>query len=259
MDKHKRVGSKGGMERSFGFTEVDEEHKQAKVDQVFDSVASKYDLMNDVMSLGMHRLWKEAFVTRLNPKRSPNWKLLDVAGGTGDVAFKVFNRSAQQANITVLDINRSMLEIGKQRAQKFQQPSSLTFIEGNAESLPFPDHSFDAYTIAFGIRNVPHIDKALQEAWRVLKYGGRFMCLEFSEVDLPLFSTFYDLWSFYSIPFLGKQITGDAESYRYLVESIRKFPNQKDFATMIEKAGFRQVKFYNLTGGIAAIHSGWKI
>lgn len=254
-----RVGAGGGMEKSFGFTTVAESEKQTKVNEVFHSVAKKYDLMNDIMSGGMHRLWKDAFVNWLSPSARARWNVLDVAGGTGDIAFKIIDASAQQAHATVLDISGSMLEVGKERAKKRGLLEQVDFIEANAENLPFQNNQFDVYTIAFGIRNVPHIDKALAEAYRVLKTGGRFMCLEFSEVEIPLLDRIYDLWSFHGIPRVGKMVANDSESYRYLVESIRKFPRQADFATMINEAGFSRVTFRNLTGGIAAIHSAWKI
>lgn len=258
-DSHSRVGSHGGMENSFGFKAVKEEDKQNLVNDVFHSVARKYDVMNDVMSVGMHRLWKDAMVAWLSPPHMEGWKVLDVAGGTGDIAFKIIEASRRRAHATVLDINGSMLEVGQERAEKKGLLSNCNFIEANAEALPFEDKQFDAFTIAFGIRNVPHIDQALSEAFRVLKPGGRFMCLEFSEVQLPILDKVYDLWSFHGIPRVGQMIAGDADSYRYLVESIRKFPSQHDFADMITMAGFSQVKYRNLTGGIAAIHSGWKI
>ncbi len=254
-----RVGAKGGMEHSFGFTRVDETQKQFMVDGVFHSVAGNYDKMNDILSLGLHRVWKNSMVAWLSPPSIANWKVLDVAGGTGDIAFRILNASCQKAHVTVLDINGSMLSVGKKRAQKNGLASRIDFVEANAEHLPFEDQSFDAYTIAFGIRNVPHIDKALKEAFRVLKPGGRFLCLEFSNVEMPLLDKIYDLWSFHVVPKLGKIIANDGDAYRYLVESIRKFPKQDDFAHMINDAGFSRVLYRNLTGAIAALHSGWKI
>ena len=258
-DSNSRVGSLGGMENSFGFKAVKEDEKQNMVNNVFHSVARKYDVMNDVMSVGMHRLWKDAMVAWLSPPHIDGWSVLDVAGGTGDISFKIIEASGRHAHATVLDINGSMLEVGRERAEKKGLLNHCNFVEANAEKLPFDDRQFDAYTIAFGIRNVPHIDKALSEAFRVLKPGGRFMCLEFSEVELPILDKVYDLWSFHGIPRVGQMIAGDADSYRYLVESIRKFPRQNDFADMIRSAGFSRVSYRNLTGGIAAIHSGWKI
>ncbi|WP_455474175.1 bifunctional demethylmenaquinone methyltransferase/2-methoxy-6-polyprenyl-1,4-benzoquinol methylase UbiE [Bartonella sp. B30(2025)] len=254
-----RVGIKGGMEHSFGFKKVDEAQKQSMVDDVFHSVAENYDKMNDILSLGLHRVWKNAMVTWLSPPARPTWKVLDVAGGTGDIAFRILNASRKQARATVLDINASMLNVGKQRAQKNGLVSLINFVEANAEHLPFEDQSFDAYTIAFGIRNVPHIDQALREAFRVLKPGGRFLCLEFSNVEMPLLDQIYDLWSFRVIPKLGQFIADDGDAYRYLVESIRKFPKQDDFVHIINEAGFSRVSYRNLTGAIAALHSGWKI
>ncbi|MBP1851464.1 bifunctional demethylmenaquinone methyltransferase/2-methoxy-6-polyprenyl-1,4-benzoquinol methylase UbiE [Rhizobium halophytocola] len=254
-----RISSKGGMETSYGFRNVSETEKQGMVNEVFHKVAKRYDIMNDVMSAGLHRVWKDAMIGALHPRKDPTYKVLDVAGGTGDIAFRIVEASRRLAHATVLDINGSMLSVGAERAEKKGLSDNLTFVEANAEDLPFEDKSFDAYTIAFGIRNVPHIDVALKEAYRVLKRGGRLLVLEFSEVEMPLLDRFYDSWSFNAIPRFGKMITGDAEPYQYLVESIRKFPNQRDFAAMITEAGFSRVTYTNYSGGIAALHSGWKI
>ncbi|MCM2439536.1 bifunctional demethylmenaquinone methyltransferase/2-methoxy-6-polyprenyl-1,4-benzoquinol methylase UbiE [Agrobacterium vitis] len=254
-----RTSADGGMETSYGFRDVAEGEKQGLVNDVFHKVAKRYDIMNDVMSAGMHRVWKDALIATLNPRKDANYKVLDVAGGTGDIAFRIIEASRRLAHATVLDINGSMLGVGQERAQKKGLSDNLTFVEANAEALPFEANQFDAYTIAFGIRNVPRIDVALSEAYRVLKRGGRLLVLEFSEVQMPLLDRFYDQWSFKAIPRFGKMITGEAEPYQYLVESIRKFPNQQDFAAMITKAGFSKVSFTNYTGGIAALHSGWKI
>ena len=244
----------------FGFETVPLREKQAKVDDVFHKVAGRYDLMNDLMSAGLHRAWKSALLTAVNPPKDRPFRHLDVAGGTGDVAFSVLEAGGPQTDVTVLDINAEMLSVGRDRAAKrFPGDERIAFVQGNAEELGLPDNHFDAYTIAFGIRNVPHIDVALSEAFRVLKRGGRLLVLEFSEVELPLLDKAYDVWSFNAIPRFGKMITGDAEPYQYLVESIRKFPNQADFARMIERAGFSSVRFTNYTGGIVALHSGWKI
>lgn len=254
-----RTGTDDAMKRSFGFREVGEGEKQGHVNDVFHKVAQRYDVMNDLMSAGMHRLWKDAMVSTLAPAKRGDWKSLDVAGGTGDVAFRIVERSQRNAHVTVLDINGSMLGVGAERAAKKGLSDNVDFVEANAEELPFEDKSFDAYTIAFGIRNVPDIDKTLREAYRVLKRGGRLLVLEFSEVDVPGLEQFYDAWSFNVIPRVGKAVTGDGDPYQYLVESIRKFPRQQDFAKMIEKAGFAKVTYRNYTGGIAALHSGWKI
>ena len=254
-----RTTARGGMETAFGFADVGQGEKQPRVNEVFHSVARKYDVMNDLMSAGLHRVWKSAFVDWLSPPKRAGWKALDVAGGTGDIAFRIFEASGGNADVTVLDINSSMLEVGQDRAIKKGMGERISFVEANAEELPFPDQTFDAYTIAFGIRNGPRIDVALSEAFRVLKPGGRFLCLEFSDVDLPILDRVYDAWSFNAIPAIGKAVTGDGESYRYLVESIRKFPDQENFAAMIRKAGFARVSFRNYTGGIAAAHSGWKL
>ncbi len=245
---------------SFGFREVDLTQKQELVDEVFESVAPRYDLMNDLMSGGMHRIWKDAFVTALAPPRAPRrpYQVLDVAGGTGDIAFRIARRS-EGAVVTVADINGEMLAVGRERAIRRRLDRAVRFVEANAEALPFESGKYDALTIAFGIRNVPRIEVALGEAFRVLKPGGRFLCLEFSAVDVAGLDRLYDLFSFNVIPAMGRIVTGDSESYRYLVESIRKFPNQARFAAMIERAGFERVTVQNLSGGIAAIHSGWKL
>lgn len=254
-----RTTAAGGMETSYGFQKVEAGEKQPLVNEVFHKVANRYDLMNDLMSAGLHRLWKDAMVAWLHPPKRVGWKVLDVAGGTGDIAFRIIEASGRNAAATVLDINGSMLAVGRDRAEKYQLADTIDFVEANAEELPFADNSFDAYTIAFGIRNVPRIEVALAEAYRVLKIGGRFLCLEFSEVDMPLLDKAYEAWSFNAIPRIGQMVTGDGEPYAYLVESIRKFPNQKNFADMIGGAGFDRVTFRNYSGGIAALHSGWKL
>jgi demethylmenaquinone methyltransferase/2-methoxy-6-polyprenyl-1,4-benzoquinol methylase len=244
---------------SFGFREVDLAEKQGLVDEVFDRVAPRYDLMNDLMSGGLHRLWKDALVAWLAPpRRTRGYEVLDIAGGTGDIAFRIAERS-EGARIVVGDINKEMLGVGRERAGTRGLDGTVTFVEANAEKLPFDGGRFDAVTIAFGIRNVPRIDKALREAFRVLKPGGHFLCLEFSSVDIAWLDRIYELYSFNVIPALGRLVTGDAESYRYLVESIARFPNQARFAMMIGEAGFAKVEHRNLSGGIAAIHSGWKL
>ena len=247
------------METSYGFRDVGDGEKQPLVDAVFHRVANRYDLMNDLMSGGLHRLWKDAMVAWLNPPRRAGWTVLDVAGGTGDIAFRIVDASDGNAKATVLDINGSMLAVGRERAAKRHLEGNVDFVEANAEELPFPDETFDAHTIAFGIRNVPHIDAALAEAFRVLKPGGRFLCLEFSEVDMPLLDRVYEQWSFKAIPQIGRMVTGDSEPYAYLVESIQKFPNQANFADMVKRAGFERVTWRNYSGGIAALHSGWKL
>jgi len=254
-----RATSAEELKSSYGFREVGEGDKQPLVDSVFHRVAERYDLMNDLMSGGLHRLWKDAMVAWLNPPRRPGWSGLDVAGGTGDIAFRIVEASDRQADLTVLDINGSMLEVGRRRAERRKLSERVSFVEANAEDLPFPDETFNAYTIAFGIRNVPRIDRALAEAFRVLKPGGRFMCLEFSDVDMPILDKIYDEWSFRAIPQIGRMVAGDAEPYAYLVESIRKFPRKQDFAALISAAGFDRVSWRSFTGGIAAIHSAWKL
>ncbi|HEY0107849.1 MAG TPA: bifunctional demethylmenaquinone methyltransferase/2-methoxy-6-polyprenyl-1,4-benzoquinol methylase UbiE [Rhizomicrobium sp.] len=244
---------------SFGFRDVPEDQKEALVREVFSSVAAKYDLMNDLMSAGVHRLWKDAFVEWLNPR--PGWRTLDVAGGTGDIAFRIVDlvRSrGGEAEVLVCDINGDMVGEGVRRAEA-KGETAIRWITGDAEALPVPDASMDAYTIAFGIRNVTHIDHALAEARRVLRPGGRFLCLEFSRVLVPGFDALYDAYSLNVLPRLGAAVAGDAQAYRYLAESIRRFPPQAKFAKMIAQAGLAQVKVRNLTGGIAAMHSAWKI
>lgn len=244
------------------------------VGNVFTTVASNYDLMNDLMSAGLHRLWKDSLVSKLNP--FPGMKHLDVAGGTGDVAFRILesiNRVRHRAlrdfqddnfleetQIFVCDINPNMLNVGRKRAQErgLREDKSLIWVEGDAEALKFDDNTMDGYTIAFGIRNVTHIEKALAEAYRVLKRGGRFLCLELSHVELPIFKDMYDHYSFSVIPTIGELVAGDRESYQYLVESIRRFPPQEKFAKMIAEAGFQKVEYENLVGGVVAIHSGLK-
>jgi demethylmenaquinone methyltransferase / 2-methoxy-6-polyprenyl-1,4-benzoquinol methylase len=244
----------------FGFRDVPLGEKQGLVNDVFHSVASRYDLMNDLMSGGLHRAWKNIMVTTLNPPRNERpYALLDVAGGTGDIAFRAAGASGAGFRATVCDINVDMLEVGRDRAVQRHLDDRVTFVEGNAETLAFPDRAFDGYTIAFGIRNVPRIDLALKEACRVLKPGGRFLCLEFSAVDVPGLDRLYDLFSFRVIPELGRVVTGDGESYRYLVESIRKFPKPAAFADMIRAAGFSRVNWQTLSGGIVALHSGWRL
>ena len=245
---------------SFGFKSVPEEARQGLVNEVFSSVAGRYDLMNDLMSGGLHRLWKDDLIGCLAPPRSDRaFHLLDVAGGTGDVTLKALRAGGPGTLVTLLDISPEMVEVGRRRVADAGLSERVTFTIANAEALPFPDKTFDAYTIAFGIRNVTHIDRALAEAYRVLKTGGRFLALEFSACEVPLLDRLYDFHSFEVIPRLGQLAAGDAESYRYLVESIRRFPKQEPFARMIGAAGFSRASFRNLTGGIAAIHSGWRI
>ena len=245
---------------SFGFRDVAEAERQGLVNEVFSKVAERYDLMNDLMSGGLHRLWKDDLISMLAPPRGDRpFRLLDVAGGTGDVAMKAIREAGPDMTAVICDISPEMLAVGRRKVEAAQLDHRIECIAGNAEQLPFPDRSFEAYTIAFGIRNVTHIDKALAEAFRVLRIGGRFLCLEFSRVDVPLLDRLYDFHSFEVIPRLGQAVAGDRASYQYLVESIRRFPPQEEFAGMIRAAGFERVSYRNLTGGVAAIHSGWKI
>ena len=237
---------------SFGYETVDADEKTRRVGEVFSGVARKYDLMNDAMSGGMHRLWKDRFVRRVKPQ--PGEVILDMAGGTGDIAFRL---AAAGAEVTVADINQEMLDVGVERAMQ-RGIDGLVWSRQNAEALSYPDRMFEAYTIAFGIRNVTHIDKALAEAHRVLKYGGRFYCLEFSTNEWPGFKEAYDFYSHKIVPQLGKAIAGDEASYRYLIESIRRFPPMPEFEGMIRQAGFVRTKVEPIMGGLVAIHSGWK-
>jgi len=242
----------------FGFRDVPLADKQTLVDDVFHSVANRYDLMNDLLSAGLHRAWKDALVTAVSPPKSRAFSVLDLAGGTGDVAFRLLAAGGSLTRATVVDINPDMLNVGRERAAA-RGLAGVTFVEGNAETLPFADRAFDAVTIAFGIRNVPRIAAALAEARRVLAIGGRFLCLEFSTVDVPGLDAAYDFYSFNVIPVLGRLVAGDAEAYRYLVESIRRFPPPESFAGMMRTAGFARVSYRPLTGGIVALHSGWRL
>lgn len=239
----------------FGFRTVREEEKASLVREVFDNVAPRYDLMNDLMSVGIHRLWKSAMIDWLHPR--PDMKLLDVGGGTGDIAFRF--RAHGGGPVVVCDINKEMLSVGRDRAIDRNMPEGLSWVCGDAETLPLPDRSVDAYTIAFCLRNVTHIDAALAEARRVLKPGGRFLCLEFSQVVLPLFRKLYDEYSFHVLPWIGQLVAGNRDAYQYLVESIRKFPPQEELAERMRAVGLEQVRYRNLSAGIAALHSGWRL
>jgi len=242
----------GSQHVSFGYEEVSPEEKTRRVGAVFSSVAAKYDVMNDAMSAGLHRLWKDRFVRRVKPR--PGEAILDMAGGTGDIAFRM---ARQGAHVTVSDINQDMLDVGIERAAK-KGVEGLAWSRQNAEELTFADRTFDAYTIAFGIRNVTRIDRALAEAHRVLRHGGRFYCLEFSTTEWPGFKEAYDAYSHHLVPRLGQMIAGDADSYRYLIESIRRFPPMREFEGMIRSAGFTRTRVEPILGGLVAIHSGWK-
>ncbi len=250
------TGEKDERTTHFGFQTVAEDQKAGMVHGVFTNVASKYDIMNDVMSVGIHRIWKDAMMDWLAPQS--HQKLLDVAGGTGDISFRFLKR-APGAHATVLDMTESMLIEGRQRAEAGAMSDSLDWVVGDAMALPFEDNTFDRYTISFGIRNVTRVQDALNEAFRVLRPGGRLMVLEFSQLPNPAMQWAYDRYSFNVIPAMGQAIANDRDSYQYLVESIRKFPDQDTFAQMIRSAGFEQVKYRNLSMGIAALHSGWKI
>ncbi len=240
----------------FGFTDIPETEKAGRVQGVFNSVASKYDVMNDAMSLGIHRVWKDAMMDWLAPR--PGQRLLDVAGGTGDISFSFLKR-AGHGHATVLDLTEPMLVEGRKRADAAAMAEQLDWVVGDAMALPFPDSTFDVYTISFGIRNVTRPQEALNEAFRVLKPGGRLMVLEFSQIPNDMMQKAYDLYSFNIIPRMGQMIAGDRDSYQYLVESIRKFPDQETFLGMLRAAGFGNAKYRNLSMGIACLHSGWKI
>jgi len=250
----------GDRQTSFGHRQVPVAEHQGLVNDVFSQVARNYDLMNDLMSGGMHRLWKDDLVTQLNPPRSAApFRLIDAAGGTGDVALRALAAGGAGCEVVICDINPDMLEVGRRKVEASGEAQRVRLVAANAEALPFADRSFDAYTVAFGIRNMTNIAKALSEAYRVLKIGGRFLCLEFSECQVPILDRLYDFHSFEVIPRLGRLVAGAEQPYRYLVESIRKFPNQERFAAMIGEAGFERVGYRNLSGGIAAIHSAWRI
>jgi demethylmenaquinone methyltransferase/2-methoxy-6-polyprenyl-1,4-benzoquinol methylase len=250
----------GGDQTHFGYQSVPLQDKQGHVDDVFRSVARRYDLMNDLMSGGLHRAWKDALVTAVNPPKSErDFRVLDLAGGTGDVACRIVDAGGHGTRVTVCDVNTDMIEVGHERAARRGLDGVVSFEQGNAEELPYPDRSFDCVTIAFGIRNVPRIEQALREAHRVLKIGSRFLCLEFSSVDVPGVDALYELYSFQVIPRVGQAVTGDRDAYQYLVESIRKFPKPKVFARMIEAASFRRASFTPMTGGVVALHSGWRL
>jgi demethylmenaquinone methyltransferase/2-methoxy-6-polyprenyl-1,4-benzoquinol methylase len=245
----------GAGKTHFGFQTVDEAEKASRVREVFDTVAGNYDLMNDLMSGGVHRLWKDAMVSWLNPR--PGMRTLDLAGGTGDIARRILRRTSAKGDpghVIVCDINAEMLRAGMARGQ-----DHLGWLCADAERLPLPDTSVDACTIAFGIRNVTHMDRALGEIRRVLRPGGRFLCLEFSHVEVPGLDRLYDLYSFHVIPRLGRAVAGDEAAYRYLVESIHRFPDAEGFAQHLREAGFARVSFRRLTGGVAALHSGWRV
>jgi demethylmenaquinone methyltransferase/2-methoxy-6-polyprenyl-1,4-benzoquinol methylase len=242
----------------FGYRTVGQDEKAELVRGVFDAVAPKYDLMNDLMSAGIHRLWKSTMIDWLAPRAGQS--IVDVAGGTGDIASRILDRiGADAAPVTVCDINREMIAVGRDRAIDQGRLAGISWVCGDAEKLPFPDMSFDAYTVAFGLRNVTRLDLALAEARRVLKPGGRFLCLEFSRVVVPVLDKLYDAYSFSVLPILGGLVTGDRDAYRYLAESIRRFPAQAALVERMATAGFSQIKLRNLNGGIAALHSGWRI
>jgi len=252
-----RAKSKNKESQWFGYTKVNPAEKMRLVGDVFSSVADRYDLMNDLMSGGIHRIWKNILISKIRP--SPRKSLLDVAGGTGDISFRYRRRAGDGAHITICDISRDMLEVGKKRALDRGYLKGFKWVHGNAEKLPFDDNSFDIYTISFGLRNVPKIDDALEEACRVLRPGGRFFCLEFSRVENDVLRKLYDAYSFNIIPRIGALVAEDKESYQYLVESIRQFPAQKELSARLRKAGFEHVRHTSLSGGIAAIHEGWKL
>ncbi len=253
-DGHRNASKKT---TDFGYRRVAEEEKSHLVRGIFDSVARRYDVMNDLMSGGIHRLWKHEFVDRLNPR--PGETVLDVAGGTGDIAFSILQRRGDAIGVIVCDLTQAMLEVGRDRAIDRGRLRGIEWLCGDAEKLPIADASVDAYSIAFGLRNVTDIDAALAEARRVLKPGGRFFCLEFSRIVLPALARLYDLYSFQILPRIGALVAGDRDAYQYLVESIRRFPAQAELVGRIEAAGLERVRYRNLSGGIAAIHSAWRL
>ncbi len=252
-----RATDKASEKTDFGYREVAVGEKSQLVRGVFDSVAGRYDLMNDLMSGGIHRLWKREFVDRLNPR--PGETVLDVAGGTGDIAFGIHERRGEATSVIVCDITQAMVEVGRDRAIDRGFLRGIEFLCGDAEKLPIANASIDAYSIAFGLRNVTHIDAALAEARRVLKPGGRFFCLEFSHIVLPVLARLYDFYSFQILPRIGALVVGNRDAYQYLVESIRRFPAQAELVDRIEAAGLERARYRNLSGGIAAIHSAWRL
>src|SRR5690625_1390369 len=253
----KQPSSAGQPTTHFGFREIAETEKAPRVRDIFTNVAGRYDLMNDLMSGGIHRLWKDEMVSWLKPRT--DWQVVDVAGGTGDIAFRIRDHLGPQGSVAVCDLTEGMLQVGRDRALDAGRLGGLLWVSGDAQRLPFPDRSFDAYTIAFGLRNVTRIEEALAEARRVLKPGGRFLCLEFSQVVLPLLDRFYDAYSFRLLPRLGQLVARDRDSYVYLVESIRRFPPQRELADLLRAAGLEQPRWRNLSGGIAALHSAWRL
>lgn len=253
--------AKTRLATSFGFRDVRPEDKPKMVEELFERVATRYDLMNDLMSGGIHRLWKGALIDHLAPQ--PGMLMVDVAGGTGDIAFRVLDRlktrEGKAPTVLVSDANPAMLSVGRDRAIDRNDLALIDWICADAQKLPLPDCSMDAYTIAFGIRNVTHIERALSEARRVLKPGGRFLCLEFSDLKWEALKPIYDTYSFKVVPWLGDKVADDRAAYEYLVESIRRFPDQTTFSDMIEQAGLGHVRYFNLTGGVAALHSAWRL
>jgi demethylmenaquinone methyltransferase/2-methoxy-6-polyprenyl-1,4-benzoquinol methylase len=242
----------------FDFAETAPGKRQAQVDAIFADVATRYDVMNDLMSGGLHRAWKDALVTAVNPpKDARRFAVLDVAGGTGDVALRIATAGGARTSCTVADINAEMLAVGQSRA--YECGYDIDFVQANAEALPFAGRSFDAVTVAFGIRNVPQIEAALSEAYRVLRLGGRFLCLEFGAADVPGFAALYELYSFNVIPLLGRMVANNEEAYRYLAESIRRFPRPASFASMMRGAGFARTRFERMTGGVVTLYSGWRL
>ena len=249
----------GDGQAAFGFQDVPAGIKQGLVNQVFARVADRYDLMNDLMSGGLHRIWKDLMLDWLAPPKTGAYRLLDMAGGTGDIALRFLKQTGPQARVVLADISGEMLAVGEAKIAQVGFADRCDAAQVNAQSLPFRDSIFDGYTIGFGIRNVTEISEVLREAYRVLRPGGRFLCLEFSEVQVPMLDRLYELYSMRAIPAMGAAAAGDAESYQYLVESIRRFPAQDAFAEMIAEAGFENVKYRDLSGGIAALHSGWRL
>ncbi len=256
-NKKQKINFDNPEKEWFGYQKISADEKTDKVDSVFSSVANRYDLMNDLMSGGLHRFWKRKFISIIHP--TPEKQLLDLAGGTGDIAFKYIKKTNHLGKVVVLDLNEEMLKIGKMRGFDRSITNEIEWLQGNAEKLPFEDESFDICTIAFGLRNVTRIDTALGEIFRVLKPNGKFYCLEFSQVALPVLDKLYDAYSFHIIPKIGEWVVKDADSYQYLAESIRKFPNQENLKARMENVGFQEVRYRNMTGGIVAIHSGQKI
>lgn len=256
---NKRTKNEKDMGETYGYEKIRLQDKQKKINEVFESVADKYDIMNDIMSMGIHRAWKDAVNAKANMPHKKPFNALDLAGGSGDIAVRLLKNAHPDSKITICDINTEMIEKAKEKMKRKNIEQQIEFVVADAQKLPFKDNSFDLCTIAFGMRNIPEMDKALKECKRIIKPACQFICLEFSQMDIPIIDKIYEYWSINAIPKWGKIIANDEDAYQYLVESIRRFPNQESFAQIIQNAGFKNVKYRNMSGGIVALHWGWKI